>query len=136
VKSLHSIQLKIIHLQEKIQRGDEEMKLEDKKLIAEYMGWKMPCNAYDANVGSCAIEGQLCIHCEFYHPLNANDAALCVKEMVKRGEWKDFEAGTSYVYWVNNKCDCLCDAHDMYIAWLFNADNFFSALAEWLRVRK
>jgi hypothetical protein len=99
------------------------MTQEDKQLIAEYMGWNFE-KPYIVDLRNVI------------RMFDLNDAALCVEKMVEKGDWKDFEADISYGYWVNSKCDCLCDAHDMYIAWLFNADNFFSALAEWLRVRK
>jgi len=49
-----------------------------------------------------------------------NDAALCVQEMQKRGEWFDF-------YWFaigNSSSEALT-------AWLFNPDNFFKAFVEW-----
>lgn len=56
---------------------------------------------------------------------NLNDAGLCVKEMQKHGDWEhdfmDFVAGSQR--WNYHQC----------IAWLFNADNFFEAMAKWLQ---
>jgi len=76
---------------------------EDKKLIADYMGW-FGINHLDK------IDGNF----------DLNDASLCVQEMQKRGEWFDF-------YWFaigNSSSEALT-------AWLFNPDNFFKAFVEW-----
>ena len=73
---------------------------EDKKLIADYMGYEFLL--YDLN-----------------------DAGLCVQEMQKRGDWEhnfmDYVAGSQT--WNYHQC----------IAWLFNAENFFGAMAQWLK---
>jgi hypothetical protein len=54
-----------------------------------------------------------------------NDAALCVKEMVKRGEYNDF-------YWRSVQDRDCAD----FSAWLFNAENFFKAMAKWIEEGK
>ena len=91
---------------------------EDKRLIADYMGW------YDVMVEDPMNKGVMekiitkHNHAEAYFDLN--DAALCVQEMQKRGEWFDF-------YWFaigNSSSEALT-------AWLFNPDNFFKAFVEW-----
>ena len=85
---------------------------EDKKLIADYMGWD----------GTTTIEGYA-IPTPEIHYFDLNDASLVVQEMQKRGEWEhdfmDFVAGSQK--WNYHQC----------IAWLFNADNFFTAFVEW-----
>jgi len=82
---------------------------EDKKLIVDYMGWsKYPPSSQ--------------------FKFDANVASRCVQEMQKRGEWEhdfmDFVAGSQK--WNYHQC----------IAWLFNAENFFNAMSEWLKERK
>ena len=83
---------------------------EDKQLIAEYMGWKL--SEWRMIDGSAHVVNP--------HFFDLNDAALCVQEMQKRGEWFDF-------YWFaigNSSSEALT-------AWLFNPDNFFKAFVEW-----
>ena len=83
---------------------------EDKQLISEYMGWKLS--------GWRMIDGSA--HVVNPHFFDLNDAAICVQEMQKRGEWFDF-------YWFaigNSSSEALT-------AWLFNPDNFFKAFVEW-----
>ena len=102
---------------------------EDRRLISKYMGWELPC---DGNVNHAAIcakeEGSFCAKCEFHHPFDLNDAGLCVEEMQKRGDWEhdfmDFVAGSQK--WNYHQC----------IAWLFNRENFFGAMAAWIKERK
>ena len=73
---------------------------EDKKLIADYMGYEFLL--YDLN-----------------------DAGLCAQEMQKRGDWQDFVQITSKIHKLG--------FHSEVIAWLFNAENFFAAMAQWLK---
>ena len=83
---------------------------EDKQLISEYMGWKLSERRM--------IDGSA--HVVNPHFFDLNDAAICVQEMQKRGEWFDF-------YWFaigNSSSEALT-------AWLFNPDNFFKAFVEW-----
>ena len=54
-----------------------------------------------------------------------NDAAVCVQEMQKRGDWQDFVQITSKIHKLG--------FHSEVIAWLFNAENFFAAMAQWLK---
>jgi hypothetical protein len=86
---------------------------EDKKIIAEYMGWPH----YKGNfylLPNNDLEK---------HNFDLNDVGLVVAEMQKRGEWEhdfmDFVAGSHK--WNYHQC----------IAWLFNAENFFLAFCEW-----
>jgi len=95
---------------------------EDKKRIAEYMGWeKYPPECM----------GETVFYRDETHGdvrWDANDAALCVQEMQKRGEWQDFVQITSKIHKLG--------FHSEVIAWLFNAENFFSAMSEWLKEGK
>ena len=81
---------------------------EDKKLIADFMGW-FGINHLDK------IDGNF----------DLNDAGLCVQEMQKRGDWQDFVQITSKIHKLG--------FHSEVIAWLFNAENFFGAMAQWLK---
>ena len=110
---------------------------EDKKLISEYMGWKLPCDGNTNHAAICAIEdGSLCVKCEFHHLFGSNDASLCVAEMQKRGDIFDFY---SYLIDIYNELveqgTVICGA-DNFTAWLFNAENFFGAMSAWLKEGK
>jgi len=96
----------------------------DKKLISEYMGWnivmvgpqKSPYPIYVDNIDS-----------NIHHRFDLNDAGLCVQEMQKRGDWEYFVA---FVEETPENRESLITWNQL-IAWLFNADNFFSAFVEW-----
>ena len=77
---------------------------EDKKIIADYMGWD------SVMVGPNSFD--------------LNDAGLVVAEMQKRGEWRDF------LVW---QCFDTEPVEQLlyHIAYLYNADNFFKAFVEW-----
>jgi hypothetical protein len=87
---------------------------EDKKLIADYMGWD----------GTTTIEGYA-IPTPEIHYFDLNDAGLIVKEMVKRGDWE------GSVAFVEETPENRFITWNQLIAWLFNADNFFTAFVEW-----
>ena len=101
---------------------------EDKKLIAVYMGWEL--SGYSREY--------------YYIPKNSkvvyfdlNDAGLCVQEMQKRGEFVGFEVFALTEYQVYNPDMIESDnIVSEYIAWLFNAENFFTAMSQWLREGK
>jgi len=59
---------------------------------------------------------------------DSNAAGLCVAEMQKRGEWGSFH---NFVW--NERPQEWLDLIG-FTAWLFNAENFFEALAEWRKV--
>ena len=95
---------------------------EDKKIVADYMWWaqyKYP--SYYLNTKG-DIES---------HHFDLNDAALCVAEMQKRGDWEQFH--DFVIEWG----DLLSKASFAYItAWLMSmeegqAKNFFKAFTEW-----
>jgi len=97
---------------------------EDKRLIAEYMGW------YDVMVEDPMNKGVMekiitkHNHAEAYFDLN--DAGLCVQEMQKRGEFHSFLMMDTF-----NQISSWSD----FIAYLFNAESFFNAMSEWLKER-
>ena len=90
---------------------------EDKRLIAEYMGWKL--SEWRMIDGSAHVVNP--------HFFDLNDAALCVQEMQKRGEFHSFLMMDTF-----NQISSWSD----FIADLFNAENFFNAMSEWLKERK
>jgi len=93
------------------------MTTEDKKLVAEYMGWK---KAYLSKGYHNIVNNRPVV-------FDLNDAGLIVKEMVKREEWEDFVA---FVEETPKNRESLITWNQL-IAWLFNAENFFSAFVEW-----
>jgi len=100
---------------------------EDKQLIADYMGW--PKISSDDVYGR-EIEGsedQLCVI-----RYNLNDAGLCVEKMSNTPQEIDFKNFINIAITTWNKTK----ARQSFDSWLFNADNFFSAMAAWLRERK
>ena len=95
----------------------------DKAIVAEYMGWSLD---YDANLYFYTNkELDLCIA-----HYDLNDASLCVSRMVEKGDWEDFQIK---IYFSDMATGLR--AHE-FVAWLFNADNFFQAMAAWLRSKK
>jgi hypothetical protein len=73
-----------------------------------------------------------------------NDAALCVEKMGENGDWISFTQKSfpqtnlklDYVGNIQELIYALDKLNAEYTAWLFNADNFFSAMAEWLKIKK
>lgn len=103
------------------------MNNEDKKLVAEYMKWEV-CLCAKCSDGSRAVIDDVR---DVYFDLN--DVGLVVEEMMRRGEWEDFVA---FVEETPENRESLITWNQL-IAWLFNADNFFAAMAEWIKeVRK
>lgn len=94
----------------------------DKKIVSDYMGWKKAIlsDGYHNMLNNRPVLFDL------------NDAGLIVKEMVKRGEWEDFVA---FVEETPKNRESLITWNQL-IAWLFSADNFFSAFVEWLKEGK
>ena len=103
---------------------------EDKELIADYMGWSYRETDDKKWWNIIGKDGAT-------HLLNSNDASLCVEEMQKRGEFVGFEVFALTEYQVYNPDMIESDnIVSEYIAWLYNAENFFAALAQWLREGK
>ena len=61
---------------------------------------------------------------------NSTDASFCVQEMQKRGEWWNF------LKYANTASAIGGMFPEQFIALLFNADNFFTAMAQWIREGK
>ena len=102
---------------------------EDKKRISEYMRW-----TYEPDRHCIVSDGEN--HRRIAHNLDLNDAGLCAAEMQKQGDWVNF-----YDYVIDTYNDLIEDGKvicglDNLTAWLFNAENFFAALAWWLREGK
>jgi len=100
---------------------------EDKQLIAEYMGWEL--SVYSREYYYIPKNGKVVY-------FDSNDASLCVQEMQKRGDWVNF-----YDYVIDTYNDLIEDGKvicglDNLTAWLFNAENFFAAMSQWLREGK
>ena len=95
----------------------------DKQLICGYMGWNQSW-IVDEFTDWYRIESLTWVKINF----DLNDAGLCVQEMQKRGEWERFCANVFILFIDEEKSSYL---FPKYIAWLFNADNFFKAFTEW-----
>ena len=101
---------------------------EDKQLIAEYMGWSYHQTDDKKWWNIIGKDGAT-------HLLDSNDAALCVQEMQKRGEWEYFvgDIEDTLIYTRYHK------EHHSYksflAAWLFNAENFFKAFVQWRKTK-
>jgi len=85
---------------------------EEKRVIAEWMGWGLYPIIYNFDL---------------------NSAGLCGAEMQKRGEWKDFEDSVDIYLWAETTISTT--------AWLFTtesgeATNFFRSMFEWAKERK
>ena len=93
--------------------------------ICIYMNWKF--STQDMIVWEI-VQGVKGGAAMLRHPLDLNDASLCVEKMVEKGDWSDF---ISYI--LSNKHFNHTIVQSYMIAWLFNPDNFFSAMASWLR---
>ena len=96
---------------------------EAKKLVAEYMGWDVCLYAKCLDGTSVVVDDVRDVY------FDLNDAGLIVKEMVKRGDWEGFVA---FVEETPENRESLITWNQL-IAWLFSADNFHVAMAEWLR---
>jgi hypothetical protein len=95
---------------------------EDKKIVADYMKWIF--SEYGGDYYYIPKNGKVI----YFDPY---DAALCVAEMQKRGDWEQFH--DFVIEWG----DLLSKASFAYItAWLMTmeegqAKNFFKAFVEW-----
>ena len=102
-----------------------KLSLEDRELICYYMGWfkHIYFNKYDEPIYfQEGVAGDIVF--------DLNDAGLCVEKMVEKGDWEDFQIK---IYFSDMATGLR--AHE-FVAWLFNADNFFQAMAELLRSKK
>lgn len=103
---------------------------EDKKLVADYMGWRTRTHAahvlnmHEDFVFTICDDGLRNIY------FDPNTAGACVKEMQRRRNWIAFYRFTADKY----SKDCFLQAG--LTAWLYDADNFFEAMASWLKEGK
>lgn len=97
---------------------------EDKKEIAKYMGCQ-----YDDDAGLYFYDNEDEGEVDIFK-FDLNDASLCVQEMQKRVEWEEFHE------FLANKYEEKCLEWSESTAWLFVAENFFGAMAAWLKEGK
>ena len=97
---------------------------EDEKIVADYMGWLTHPTEDWHDTPVYFAPG---IVCDVKFDLN--DVAICVQEMQKRGEWQKFCATGFVIYFEGERPSHVFPEN--YIAWLFNAENFFKAFVEW-----
>ena len=95
------------------------MNNEDKELIREYMGWETTVLNWWRRDDSGIV----------LVDFDLNDAGLCVKEMQRRGD--------DYIEFIKVAYDMAFNAGNTQFhtvtAWLYDADNFFKAMAAWLK---
>ena len=103
---------------------------EDKAIIAEYMGWFNHIYFYKYDEPIYFQEG---VAGDIVFDLN--DAGLCVEKMNDDGgcEWEHFYQQSMSDFAVM-KCKGI--SQQEFVAWIFNPDNFFQAMAAWLRSKK
>jgi len=118
---------------------------DDKKRIAEYMGWttepywwcekckeeKSPYHVtYNTNCSDCGCA----VVIKEDHPFDSNNASLCVQEMQKRGDLEYFVGDTEDTLIYNIRYHKEHHSYKSFlVAWLFNSENFFAAMSEWLK---
>ena len=100
-----------------------EMTPEDKQVVAEYMGWVYHETDDKKWWNIIGKDGAT-------HLLDLNDAGLCVQKMVEKGDWERFYQDSMSDFAVMM---CKGIAQQDFVAWLFNSDNFFTAIAAWVR---
>jgi len=98
------------------------MNNEDKRLIADYMGWEIRLQDWWRPENDS--HGLLRVN------FNLNDAGACVKEMDKRGDLDDFGSNALMMCFKVTKIDIW---PTNFFAWLYDADNFFEVMAKWLK---
>ena len=106
---------------------------EDKKRIAEYMGWKYRCDLW----GGIEYSRDKTDGFEQYYIVrfDLNDAGLCVQEMQKRGEWDGFFYFVWNRYRKSEKLLYKEVNEATFTALLFSADNFFNAFVQWRKTK-
>jgi len=101
---------------------------EDKQEIAKYMGCQ-----YDDDAGLYFYDNEDEGEVDIFK-FDLNDAGVCVQEMQKRGDWQKFCATGFVIYFEKERPSHVFPEN--YVAWLFNAENFFTAMAQWIREEK
>ena len=98
---------------------------EDKLLITKYMRWWKEKEEYFRDKKKIP-EGYESSYVNF----DLNDASLVVQKMQKRGEWWNF------LKYANTASAIGGMFPEQFIALLFNAENFFTAMAQWIKEGK
>ena len=98
---------------------------ENKQAIAVYMKWRYWPGGYGQCYRVTEPWGKTVLI-----NFDLNDAGLCVQEMQKRGEWWNF------LKYANTASAIGGMFPEQFIALLFNTDNFFTAMAQWIREEK
>ena len=93
---------------------------EDEKIVADYMNWHY---AEHEGIYYYDWDGRR------QRNLDLTAAGLVVQEMQNRGEWQKFCATGFGIYFEGERPSHVFPEN--YIAWLFNAENFFKAFVEW-----
>ena len=101
---------------------------ENKQAIAVYMKWRYWPGGYGQCYRVTEPWGKTVLI-----NFDSNDASLCVQEMQKRGDWQKFCATGFVIYFEKERPSHVFPEN--YVAWLFNAENFFNAMSEWLKER-
>lgn len=93
----------------------------DKQVVANYMGWEV------AEFTWWMVEDSKLRLVKF----DLNDAGLCAKKIQKQGEdWDNF------ITYAEADTEKQCQTWSQLFAWLYVADNFFTAMAAWLKEEK
>lgn len=107
---------------------------EDKHEVCKYMKWRYRVNEAHVLGTHTDFTFTFCDDGWGRHVVfDLNDAGLCVQEMQKRGEFAPFYDDLLDTY--NGLCEdgkATCGA-DNFTAWLFNPENFFGAMAAWIK---
>jgi len=103
---------------------------EDKKLIADYMGWKIEATTTSFGHYHRTIITPGFLPERFIIHFDLNDAGLCVQEMARNGAWRSFYESCFPLFVATNP---LITSPGFLNLWLYDADNFFTALAAWIK---
>ena len=103
---------------------------EDKQLVADYMGWEKGCDYHEP----CnPLYSDSCEGCRYVNGVvnyDLNDAGLCVQEMARNGAWRSFYESCFPLFVATNP---LITSPGFLNLWLYDAGNFFTALAAWIK---
>ena len=99
---------------------------EDRILVADYMGWTF-------RLTECHRERHDGFAPYYLIVFDLNDAGLCVQEMARNGAWRSFYESCFPLFVATNP---LITSPGFLNLWLYDADNFFTALAAWIKEGK
>ena len=119
---------------------------EQKKTVAEFMGWVSICNGHSKI--ECSVFNSYCTECVRYKTFSLNDASLCVEEMEKRRLYFKFikhvkqscPQSKNIKNWQDAMVDIEIRSLDLFTALMTmesgEAENFFTAMAAWIEEKK